>query len=118
MIFGNHDFFYYICIVPKYNDMNAPEKIYIGRVFINDLLSEKRNYNDVEYIRKDIVDDMLKSAEDHAYFAGQEKMREALVEWAKSYKEEADATCRNRTDNPSYGQSVAMRDLINQIKSL
>jgi hypothetical protein len=29
---------------------------------------------------------MLKTAEDHAYFAGKEKMREALLEWAKEMK--------------------------------
>lgn len=28
-----------------------------------------------EYIRKDIVDEMLKTAEDHAYFAGAESVR-------------------------------------------
>ena len=30
---------------------------------------------DTEYIRKDIVDDMIKTAEDHAYFAGSEYAR-------------------------------------------
>lgn len=35
----------------------------------------------VEYIRKDIVDETIKTAEDHAYFAGQEKFREKLMEW-------------------------------------
>lgn len=36
----------------------------------------------IEYIRKDVVDEMLKTAEDHAYFAGKEKMREELLKWA------------------------------------
>lgn len=38
--------------------------------------------NFVEYIRKDIVDDMLATAEDHAYFAGSENTREKLKEEA------------------------------------
>jgi len=43
----------------------------------------KPNDNFVEYIRKDIVDETIKTTEDHAYFAGQEKLRERLLEWAK-----------------------------------
>ncbi len=34
------------------------------------------------------VDEMVKSAEDHAYFAGQEKMREKLLEWIDKMCEE------------------------------
>lgn len=55
--------------------MEAPEKLYIDS-------------DDIEYIRKDIVDDMLKTAEDHAYFAGSEYMREEMMakacEWLES----------------------------------
>ena len=40
-----------------------------------------------EYIHKDCVDEMLKTAEDHAYFAGQEKFREKLMEWAKENRD-------------------------------
>ena len=75
--------------------MKKPNKIYMGELFLYPELSKKSNYNDVEYIRKD-----------------------ALLEWARAYKEEADATSRSRTDNPSHGQSVAMKDLINYINSL
>ena len=39
-----------------------------------------------KYIRKDVVDEMVKSAEDHAFFAGQERLRERLLEWAKNMK--------------------------------
>lgn len=49
----------------------------------------------VEYIRKDV-----------------------LLEWAKAYKEEADASTRGRTDNPSWGESTAMKNLIEKINSL
>lgn len=41
----------------------------------------------IEYIRKDIVDETVKTAEDHAYFAGQEKFREKLIEWLRYEKE-------------------------------
>ena len=36
-------------------------------------------FEDTIYIRKDIVDETIKTAEDHAYFAGQEKFREKLL---------------------------------------
>lgn len=39
---------------------------------------ERQTEDDIEYIRKDIVDEMLEVAEDHAYFAGSEAMREKL----------------------------------------
>ena len=42
-----------------------------------------------EYIRKDIVYETVKTAEDHAYFAGQEKLREKMLEWAKEKEEYA-----------------------------
>lgn len=78
--------------------MKAPDKVF----FPNDinLLTELslriKQKGDVCYIRKDIADEMVKSAEDHAYFAGQEKLREKLLEWAKAKKaqllEEAEPT--------------------------
>lgn len=34
----------------------------------------------IEYIRKDVVDEMLKTAEDHAYFSGSEAMRNKMLE--------------------------------------
>ena len=36
---------------------------------------------DAEYIRKDIVDEILAIAEDHAYLAGSEAMRNKAVKW-------------------------------------
>lgn len=55
--------------------MEFPERIYLFDC--NPSLAIKLD-GDTEYIRKDIVDDMLKTAEDHAYFAGSEAMREKL----------------------------------------
>lgn len=46
---------------------------------------ERVNNDDTEFIRKDLVDDMLSIAEDHAYFAGstneREKMIKKALEW-------------------------------------
>lgn len=41
-------------------------------------IPERISENGSEYIRKDIVDNMLATAEDHAYFAGSESTREEL----------------------------------------
>lgn len=62
--------------------MEFPEKIYVfdNPVLDFSLLGENRHESDVEYIRKDVVDDMLKTAEDHAYFAGSEAMKEKMIE--------------------------------------
>lgn len=63
----------------------APDKIFIHRRDIS--FSEVReDSSDIEYIRKDTVDEIIKTAEDHAYFAGQEKLREKLIKWAKAEK--------------------------------
>lgn len=64
------------------NTCKNPDKIYLG---IRDLGSgytydlSLDNNGEQEYIRKDIVDETIKTAEDHAYFAGQEKFREKLL---------------------------------------
>lgn len=51
--------------------------------YLDDLLNIQE-----ESVSKDVVNDMLKSAEDHAYFAGSEAMREKMidkaVEWLKA----------------------------------
>lgn len=49
----------------------------------------------------------------HAYIR-----KDALLEWAKVYKEEADALARGKTDNLSWGERVAMKNLINKINEL
>ena len=67
--------------------MKAPDKIYLIRKHPEPFwFKDKQLDSDVEYIRKDIVDEMINSAEDHAYFAGQEKLREKLLEVAKNMK--------------------------------
>ena len=63
----------------------------------------------VEYIRKDISNEAIQVAEDHAYFAGQEKFREKLLEWAKE-------TYLN--ENASAIRKVCYKQLIDKIKSL
>lgn len=66
-----------------------PDKIYIQEGAI--LRTENTYDNDVCYVRKDIVDDTIATAEDHAYFAGKEKMREELLEFVnKKLQESAD----------------------------
>ena len=76
--------------------MKVPDKIYIHRTIHLGLLSASEidiTGQDEQYIRKDLVDEMVKSAEDHAYFAGRERFREEMLEWAKEkaddYKETA-----------------------------
>jgi len=73
--------------------MKAPDKLYIGRRNYGPLVGgwksqpfTSEEIESIEYIRNDVVDEMLKTAEDHAYFAGKEKIREALLEWAKEMK--------------------------------
>lgn len=67
-----------------------PDKIYAmivaGTLYADTKQHEVFNKPYAEYIRKDIVDDMLKTAEDHAYFAGKEKLREAILEMPDSEK--------------------------------
>ena len=40
---------------------------------------------DTEYIRKDIVDEMIKTAKDHTFFAGSEYARKEVVEKVCKY---------------------------------
>ena len=65
--------------------MDFPERIYL--IDCNPSFAIKQE-GDTEYIRKDVVDNMLQVAEDHAYLAGQEAMREKLIdkacEWLKA----------------------------------
>lgn len=61
-----------------------PERIYLFDC--NDAMVTPLE-GDTEYIRKDIVDDMIKTAEDHAYFAGSEYARKEMVAKAVSWLE-------------------------------
>ena len=69
--------------------MKAPDKVYVKKEKNNVVYSLSIQYDNggEEYIRKDIVDETIKTAEDHAYFAGQEKFREKLMEWAKENRD-------------------------------
>lgn len=82
------------------------------------IYTTKVQEHDIEYIRKDYVDEMLKTAED-----GQEKFREELMEWAKfvlKCQEEELA----KYDGPSYmrasimGRIDAYKVLIAKLNSL
>lgn len=65
--------------------MKAPDKLFRVNGWLTDEYPPKAE-SYIEYIRKDIVDETIKTAEDHAYFAGREKLRETLLEWAKAVK--------------------------------
>lgn len=93
--------------------MNAPEKIYYNPSFQDYWKEERESVEDVEYIRKDIVDDMLKTAEDHAYFAGKEKLREELQEWAKEERKK----CESK-DSELWQRLNTLTDVIVTIKKI
>ena len=73
--------------------MEAPNKIYLHEEDFARIYTQPSSTidDDIEYIRKDIMDETIETAEDHAYFAGKEKLREELLEWcrekAKEYKQ-------------------------------
>ena len=80
----------------KENSMEAPERI---------------SENGTEYIRKDIVDDMLATAEDHAYFAGSENAKEKLTD---AFIEKA---CRWLEDNyPYYFETDIKEEFVKAMK--
>lgn len=96
----------------------APEKIWVTTSELTVLLAEKRNSHDVAYIREDIVDEMLKTAEDHAYFAGQEKLRETLLEWAKEKREQMKIEAGGCSNMLASGKYLAFEEAIKKLESL
>lgn len=75
------------------------------------------------YIRKDLVDEKPKTAEetiqlaeDHAYFAGKEKLREGLLEWVKEKMLEYEALSDN--DAVRWGQRNALKQVIDKLNSM
>ncbi len=92
-------------------DMKAPDKVYIrSRAFETPwpaYIDENANYGGEQYIRKDIVDETIKTAEEHAYFAGQEKFREELIEWAK-FVLKCQEEELSKYDGPSYMKASTM----------
>jgi len=70
-----------------------------------------------EYIHKDCVDEMLKTAEDHAYFAGQEKFREKLMEWVSNMLGQVSDMGFDDVD-VEYGYTRALQDVIKHLNSM
>lgn len=92
--------------------MKAPEIIYCWRGVVGSFYASPQEQKDIEtteYIRKDISDETIKTAEDHAYFAGQEKFREKLLEWAKE-------TYLN--ENASAIRKVCYKQVIDKLNSM
>lgn len=72
--------------------MKAPDtiKVKVGVFgFIDAYYPENCPPNCDEYISRRLHDETIKTAEDHAYFAGKEKLREELLEWAKKEQKES-----------------------------
>lgn len=59
--------------------MEAPEKIWINPTLDLPKLNGVIDKDSVQYVRKDIVESMLATAEVHAYFTGGESEREKLT---------------------------------------
>lgn len=80
---------------------------------------DKLAKENVEYIRKDISDEAIKSAEDHAYFAGQEKFREKMLEWAKEQIEHHEKMLKNYPTEREYMAFVgAFQSMIDKLKTI
>ena len=100
-----------------------PDKIYITEYNANvETGYFSRNKDDVftqEYICKDIVDETIKTAEDHAYFAGQEKFREKLMEWIEEQLTILDKqTLLHPDDDVFWGQRNAYKQIKDKLNSL
>ena len=99
--------------------MKAPDKIYTNnRGGYAEIPIFSQADANIEYIRKDIVDETIKSAEDHAYFAGQEKFREKLLEWVKNKITEIDIAM-DTSDVPAiWGQKNAFKQVLDEVNSI
>ena len=95
--------------------MKEPDTIYI-QTNKGETLSSKwttipfRDFENTEYIRKDIVDETIKTAEDHAYFAGQEKFREKLLKCINEI--------RAIPHENAVARDLAFQEIINKINSI
>lgn len=104
--------------------MKAPDRIYIAEtpnklieIWSDEPIEPKPYITEHEYIRKDIVDETIKTAEDHAYFAGQEKFREKLIEWASKILGQVSDMGFDDED-VEHGYTRALQDIIDKINSL
>ena len=98
--------------------MKAPDKIYLEKeretneIFtiwsVSPVLYS--GYEHIEYIRKDVVDETIKTAEDHAYFAGQEKFREKLLKCISEI--------RAIPHDNAIARDLTFQEIINKINSI
>ena len=101
--------------------MKAPQNIYLPKDI--DLFARisfrMKQKGDVEYIRKDISNEAIQVAEDHAYFAGQEKFREKLLVWAKEVHDSGPIKdSADKGDAWSIGYLCGMKDIIDKLNAL
>lgn len=114
-LFNNHN--------KKENNM-MPDKIYLNKYMLRKgMLYPAQPPADVpekEYIRKDIVDETVKTAEDHAYFAGQEKLREKMLEWLQKEYDENKwfYDVHGKPNNLHIGRCEAYKQVIDKLESL
>lgn len=105
--------------------MKVPDKIYV-REYPDGVARfwEEKKKDDVvatiphEYIRKDVVDETIKSAEDHAYFAGQEKLREKLLEYVKNKITEAEIALDTADDPAIWGEKNSFKQMFDKLNSM
>lgn len=100
--------------------MEAPEKLYLPKRNKSPLevvrggewyeTNPQCMYGSVEYIRRDIVDGMLATAEDHAYFAGSESQRVKLEKIKDNFIEKACRWIRENITNNPHANSVLVRN--------
>lgn len=108
------------------NTNKAPDKIYvkefdegINQMWSSIKATETTAIAQHEYIRKNLVDETVKTAEDHAYFAGREKLRETLLEWAREKYEEYDRRLVGFPDDGTYwGQRNAFQQMLDKLNSM
>lgn len=100
--------------------MKEPDKLYLQPevTFDPNNIFGHRNSYDMEYIRKDVVDETINSAEDHAYFAGQEQFREKLLEWVKNKITEAEIAMDTADDPAIWGQRNAFKQVLDKLNSI
>lgn len=93
----------YIPLYPNYN----LDDFHLGDVWMD---KPHKEFDNVEYINKDCINDMLKTAEDHAYFAGQEKFREKLMEWIQE--------ARAIPHENAIIRDLAFQEVVNKLNSM
>ena len=110
--------------------MTAPEKIYVciptrlqrdDPKYVGIAWSDKAYLTTPqieEYIRKDAVDETIKSAEDHAYFAGQEKFREKLLEWLEQNRNQSQMWFDRYHEKEDLSAKQVWEEVIDKLNSM